>query len=76
MWQVLSESSDRHAVRELSVHLEHREKNYLKALDVVHKGLQDINLSESQKADFEKRYQRLTKKIKRLEREENLDNKE
>ncbi len=70
LWQVLSavDSHDRLAVRELSVHFEHREKNYLKALEYVQKALDTIDLTGAQRQDFEKRCQRLTKKIAALEK--------
>lgn len=67
LWEYLSSSQDRYAVRELSIHFEHREKNYFKALEFVSKGLASIDLTETQRKDFEKRWQRLNKKIKALE---------
>jgi uncharacterized protein YprB with RNaseH-like and TPR domain len=73
MWEMLSGSDDRLArlsLRELSVHLEHREKNYVKALEWVRRGLAIADLTENQRKDFEKRYKRLTGKIKALEKED------
>ncbi|MCK5055997.1 MAG: ribonuclease H-like domain-containing protein, partial [Candidatus Aminicenantes bacterium] len=67
LWKILSHAQDRYAVRELSVHFEHREKDYFKALEFVRRGLETIDLTEAQRADFEKRFQRLNKKIKALE---------
>jgi tetratricopeptide (TPR) repeat protein len=67
LWEILSHAQDRYAVRELSVHFEHREKDYFKALEFVRRGLETIDLTEAQRADFEKRFQRLNKKIKALE---------
>jgi len=57
-------------MRELSVYFEHREKNYIKALEYVQKGLDSIELTEPQQRDFEKRLRRLTMKIAALEKEE------
>lgn len=65
-----AESGKRLALRELSVHLEHREKNYTKALEMVRKGLDTLDLTETQREDFEKRYKRLSRKLKALEKEE------
>ena len=70
LWETLSGYSDRLALRELSVHLEHREKNYIKALEWVREGLKIIDLTETQRQDFEKRYKRLNRKIEALEKEE------
>jgi uncharacterized protein YprB with RNaseH-like and TPR domain len=72
LWQILSESNtgDRLAVRELSVHFEHREKNWAKALEYVRQGLDSIELTDSQRQDFEKRCKRLTGKLEGLEKED------
>jgi len=72
LWGALSAfgAYDRLALRELSVHLEHREKNYVKALASVHQGLEIMDLSDSQRKDFEKRYRRLTQKMKTLRKED------
>jgi uncharacterized protein YprB with RNaseH-like and TPR domain len=70
LWEMLSAHSDRLALRELSVHLEHREKNYMKALEWVREGLKIIDLTETQRLDFEKRYKRLNRKIEAVEKEE------
>jgi uncharacterized protein YprB with RNaseH-like and TPR domain len=78
LWEMLVDSSDHQVVRELSVHFEHREKNYVKALEYVHKALTTIDLTDSQRQDFEKRWHRLTKKLQALDKEEKtltLDNK-
>ncbi|MCU0287084.1 MAG: ribonuclease H-like domain-containing protein [Acidobacteria bacterium] len=58
------------ALRELSVHLEHREKDYIKALASVHEGLAIMDLSETQRKDFEKRYKRLTRKLELFKKED------
>lgn len=72
LWEILSHSqaNDRLAVRELSVYFEHREKNYVKALEYVRKGLDSMELTEPQQRDFEKRLKRLTRKIEALDKEE------
>lgn len=72
LWEILShtDTNDRLAVRELSIYFEHREKNYVKALEYVRKGLNSIELTEVQQRDFEKRLKRLTRKIEALDKEE------
>jgi len=72
LWEILSHSdaNDRLAVRELSVYFEHREKNYVKALEYVRKGLDSMELTGPQQRDFEKRLKRLTGKIEALDKEE------
>lgn len=72
LWEMLSAPGvyDRLALRELSVHLEHREKNYVKALASVHQGLELMDLSDAQRIDFEKRCRRLTRKMKTLQKED------
>ena len=75
LWEMLSGhgdrpgSADRHALRELSVHLEHRERNYVKALEWVREGLNIIDLTDAQRLDFEKRFKRLNKKIQALDKD-------
>jgi uncharacterized protein YprB with RNaseH-like and TPR domain len=73
LWEMMSKRSDAQAVRELSVHFEHREKNYFKALEVVNQGMDVLDLTDNQRDDFKKRVKRLNKKIKILEMEDNLD---
>jgi uncharacterized protein YprB with RNaseH-like and TPR domain len=72
LWEMLSGHSDRLALRELSVHLEHREKNYKKALEWVREGLKIIDLTDTQRQDFEKRFKRLNRKIEALEKGESF----
>jgi hypothetical protein len=67
LWEFLSSTQDRYAVRELSIHYEHREKDYFKALELVRRGLEEMDLTAAQRADFEKRWERLNEKIKALE---------
>jgi len=70
LWQMVSDSSDHRVVRELSVYFEHREKNYVKALEYAQKALATIELTNAQRKDFEKRLDRVSKKMKALEKEE------
>ncbi len=72
LWELVTQIQDTHiqAVRELSVHFEHREKNYTLAIRYVRQALEAITLTDGQRKDFEKRLNRLTKKIESLEKEE------
>ncbi|MCP4148115.1 MAG: hypothetical protein GY757_10240 [bacterium] len=70
LWELLSTGSDHYSVKELSMHFEHREKDYVKALALVRTGLENLDLTGAQRVDFEKRYKRLSKKIKAFEKEE------
>jgi uncharacterized protein YprB with RNaseH-like and TPR domain len=72
LWELLTHirSDDHLALRELSMHLEHREKNYSRALLYVRSALESVELTENQRSDFEKRLNRLTKKIAALDNEE------
>jgi uncharacterized protein len=72
LWELLTQiqSDDHLAVRELSIHLEHRERNYDKALQHVQKALDTIDLTLAQRQDFQKRLERLSRKRAALEKEE------
>lgn len=72
LWELVTqlENSDIQAVRELSVHFEHREKNYTRAIDYVQMGLNMFTLTETQRQDFEKRLKRLKQKNAALDKEE------
>ena len=70
LWRVLSEHNDADAVRELSVHYEHRERNYRDALNVVERAFVTLDLTPSRRQDLEKRLQRLRSKIAKLQAEE------
>ncbi len=63
LWRLLSDQGDKLAFREMSVYLEHRKKDFSGALDFVERGLELIEISETQRKDFEKRVLRLKKKI-------------
>lgn len=72
LWEMLSQLSDQDqtALRELAIHLEHREKNYVKALDYTQRALDTASLTDNQREDFQKRLKRLTKKINTLDKED------
>lgn len=67
LWEELRGMGDPRAVRELSIHYEHREKDYQRALDLVRAALATGDLSLPQQEDLEHRLQRLTRKLARLE---------
>lgn len=69
LWQSVADSGGHRVARELSVHFEHREKNYARALEYVQNALSSIDLTEAQRKDFEKRLGRLRRKISALEKE-------
>lgn len=66
LWELLEDSDDKDTHRELAIFYEHRDRNYLKALNYAEKGL-DQELSELKKNDLIKRIKRLKTKIKKLE---------
>jgi uncharacterized protein len=70
LWEILSAGNDLQAFREISVHYEHRERNYYQAVEIVEKALVNLSLSPSQQQDLEKRLQRLRGKIAKLEEKE------
>ncbi|MFH2108401.1 MAG: ribonuclease H-like domain-containing protein [Chrysiogenia bacterium] len=70
LWQQLSAADDLQAQREISVHYEHRERNYVLALSYVEKALSGGSLSPARQQELEKRLERLRKKIARLEEKE------
>lgn len=72
MWRQLAEGRDAQAQREISVHYEHRERNYAVALSYVERALADGRLSPSQQQEMEKRLERLRKKIAHLEEKNDL----
>jgi len=67
LWQALSAGNDLGAMREISVHYEHRERNYVLALSYVEKALSGGSLSPVRQQELEKRLERLRKKIAKLE---------
>ena len=70
LWEILSVGNDLQAYREISVHYEHRERNYYQAVEIVEKALVNVRLSPSQQQEMEKRLQRLRQKISKLEEKE------
>jgi uncharacterized protein YprB with RNaseH-like and TPR domain len=70
LWKLLSENNDLQAYREISVHYEHRERNYYQAVEIVEKALGSVSLSPSQQQELEKRLERLRSKIAKLEEKE------
>jgi uncharacterized protein YprB with RNaseH-like and TPR domain len=70
LWQALSAADDAGAMREISIHYEHRERNYVQAITFVEKALSGAQLSPGQQQELEKRLERLQKKIARLEESE------
>ncbi len=67
LWQQLADASDPQAQREISVHYEHRERDYAMALTYVEKALSGGGLTPARQQEMEKRLMRLRKKITRLE---------
>jgi hypothetical protein len=70
LWEILSAANDLQAYHEISVHYEHRERNYYQAVEIVERALENVHLSPSQQQELEKRLQRLRLKISRLEEKE------
>lgn len=70
LWELLSAGNDLHALREISIHYEHRERNYVEAVTFVEKALANVQLSPGQQQELEKRLERLQKKIAKLEESE------
>lgn len=67
LWQILCQQREHSAFRELSIHYEHRERNYAQALEVVEKALADLELSDRLRQDLEKRLHRLRRKLEKLD---------
>jgi len=67
LWEELRAMGDAGALRELSIHYEHRERDFHRALKLVQDGLSQVELSTTQRLDLEKRLQRLQEKIRRVE---------
>jgi tetratricopeptide (TPR) repeat protein len=70
LWQVLSAGDDVAAMREISIHYEHRERNFVEAVTFVEKALASARLSPGQQQELEKRLERLQKKLAKLEEKE------
>jgi hypothetical protein len=67
LWQQLADVHDAQAQRELSVHFEHRQRDYAMALRFVEAAIDDGRLTPARRQEMEKRLQRLRKKIVGLE---------
>ncbi len=63
LWKILSGYGDKLALREMSIYLEHKKKDFAGAVEFVQKGLELAEISETQRKDFEKRLARLKRKI-------------
>ncbi len=70
LWQQLADASDPQAQHEISVHYEHRERDYVMALTYVEKALSGGGLSPARQQEMEKRLKRLQQKIARLDEKE------
>ncbi len=70
LWRQLADASDPQAQREISVHYEHRERDYAMAITVVEKALSGGGLSPARQQEMEKRLKRLQQKIAKLEEKE------
>ena len=70
LWQQLADGHDAQAQRELSVHFEHRERDFAMALTYVEKAIAGGGLTPARQQEMEKRLQRLQQKIARLEENE------
>jgi len=70
LWRQLADASDPQAQREISMHYEHRERDYAVALTYVEKALSGGGLTPARQQEMEKRLKRLRRKIKKLEEAE------
>ncbi len=70
LWQQLADGHDAQAQRELSVHFEHRERDFAMALTYVEKAIAGGGLTPARQQEMEKRLQRLQQKIARLDEKE------
>ncbi|MCU0237455.1 MAG: ribonuclease H-like domain-containing protein [Acidobacteria bacterium] len=70
LWRQLADGHDAQAQRELSVHFEHRERDFAMALTYVEKAIAGGGLTPARQQEMEKRLQRLQQKIAKLEETE------
>jgi uncharacterized protein YprB with RNaseH-like and TPR domain len=70
LWRALGAGDDPGALREISIHYEHRERDYAQALSYVEQALAGGGLSPARQQEMEKRLERLKKKIARLEEDQ------
>ncbi len=73
LWRQLAEAHDAQAQRELSVHFEHRERDFAMALSYVEKAIEAGGLSPARRQEMEKRLQRLQLKIAKLEEKNEIN---
>lgn len=72
LWRELADAHDAQAQRELSVHFEHRERDYAMALRFVEGAIDEGRLTPARRQEMEKRLERLRKKIAQLEGKNDL----
>ena len=72
LWRELADAHDAQAQRELSVHFEHRERDYAMALRFVEGAIDDGRLTPARRREMEKRLERLRKKIAEIEGKNDL----
>jgi uncharacterized protein YprB with RNaseH-like and TPR domain len=70
LWRELGAGGELGALREISIHYEHRERNYAQAVTFVEKAMASVQLSPGQQQELEKRLERLQQKIAKLEEKE------
>ena len=65
LWEELTYYGEIHPLRELAIYYEHREKNFIKAKEIVEQALDNEHLNEYYKKDFEKRLMRIERRLKK-----------
>lgn len=73
LWRQLADASDPQAQHEISVHYEHRERDYAMAVTYVEKALSGGGLSPARQQAMEKRLKRLQQKIAKLDEEQKIE---
>jgi uncharacterized protein YprB with RNaseH-like and TPR domain len=73
LWRQLADGHDAQAQRELSVHFEHRERDFALALTYVEKAIAGGGLTPARRQEMEKRLQRLQQKIAKLEEKSEIN---
>ncbi len=72
LWVELSRRGDKNSIKELSIHYEHRNKDYLKALNLILENMDELNLTEKQRLDMQKRIKRLQVKLDKIDKDNKL----
>ncbi len=68
LWQQATGDDEPHSFRELAMYYEHKEKNYEEAIRIAEEGLAlSMERSLSLQKDFEKRIDRLRRKVRKLQ---------